>query len=308
MAKPNFLLVGAQKAGSTSLYNYLKEHPQVFMPPRKEPLYFTSEIAKVKQEDKWMQEAIKKANGKTYIDNYSEYLELFKDVKNEIAIGEASANYLYYHQTSIPKIKEKLGNIKILIILRSPVDKIFSQYKFLRKGGAEPYSFIKALEKEPERIKQNYNALYHYISQGLYFKQIKAFFDNFSDVKVVLLEDLKKEPAKCMRSVFEFLSVDSYYTISDYKVHFKTSHIPKSKQLQDILNKDKYIVSFRQFIKRSFPGIYKKSGKVYKSINSSNPILSDEAKEILYDRLYDDILKLELFLEVDLKTWKESFK
>jgi len=306
--KPNFLLVGAQKAGTTSLYNYLNKHPQIFMSPIKEPLYFTSEIVKTKKNDKRMKRIIRRNGDKFFIDNYNDYLNLFKDVTNEIAIGEASASYLYYYRTSIPKIKEKLGNVKILIILRNPLEKAFSQYEMQKKGSVEPYTFLKAIQKEPERINKNYSNLYHYVAQGLYYEQVKAFFDNFSHVKVLLLDDLKKDPGETMKSIFEFLSVNTSYIMKNYSIYFKTDYIPKSKKLHDFIVRNTLISKCRYMIKKQLPAFYRNSGTIYKILNSFQPILTLKAKNVLYDKFYDDIVKLEDFLGIDLNSWKDSFK
>jgi hypothetical protein len=304
--KPNFLLVGAQKAGSTSLYNYMKEHPQIFMSAQKEPLYFISDVVKQQISNNKRQNPGKKEAFIT--DNYNDYLKLFEDATNEIAIGEASAGYLYYHNVSIPRIKSQLGNIKILIILRNPLEKVYSQYKRLKKIGEERYGIIKAISKEPERKKKNYRAMFHYISQSLYYEQVKAFYDNFSNVKVILLDDLKNNPNEVMKSVFSFLSVDTNYTLQNHNIHFKTGYIPSSRKIDQFVTKNKRMNQIKSQLKRTIPGMYKKVGAIYTAINSSNQKLTNKAKQVIYDYVYNDIIKLEELIEVDLTSWKESFK
>ena len=182
---PNFLIVGGAKCGSTSLYYLLNQHPDIFMPKFKEPLFFISDIIKKisKKDLAYRNEGLKDH----FIHNEQDYLKLFQNVKEESAIGEASATYMYYHKYSIPKIKSLLKNPKIIIILREPVEKSFSQYKHLLKLNAEELSFEESLALEKVRIAENFTAMYHYKAQSLYFEQVKAFFDNFSDVLVVFM-------------------------------------------------------------------------------------------------------------------------
>jgi hypothetical protein len=115
--KPNFLIVGAAKSGTTSLYNYLKQHPDIYMPKHKEPLFMTSEIyANLSEKD-----PRRHLNDEAKVYTYEDYLRLFADAKNEQMLGEASATYLYYYDVAIPKIKRYLGDPKIVIMLRDPV-------------------------------------------------------------------------------------------------------------------------------------------------------------------------------------------
>jgi len=303
--QPNFLLVGAAKSGTTTLYNYLKAHPQIYMPTRKEPLYFISEVIQYHKTDKWMRKAIKNNKGrKVYIDNIDDYLKLFECASNEIAIGEATATYLYYHNHSIPKIKKELGDVKILIILRNPIHKVFSQYKYLKRGGAEPLSLLKAIQEEDRRIAKNYNSLYHYISQGLYFRQVKDFVDNFSSVKIVLLEDLNKDLNYTMDSIFKFLSVDENAYIPSGEIFNKTGYVPKRKVLNKLILQFFFPKELRYIAKKYVPGLYHQMKNKYFNFNSFHAELSTGEIKVLYKYFYEDILRLEAFLGRDLTDWK----
>ena len=114
---PNFLIVGAAKSGTTSLYRYLQQHPDIFMSQKKEPKFFSSQFLKfpfVGPGDQNMELSICKT--------FDKYESLFKYADNIKAVGEASADNLYYYTHAIPLIKKYLGNVKILIILRNPID------------------------------------------------------------------------------------------------------------------------------------------------------------------------------------------
>ena len=155
---PNFLIVGAAKSGTTSLYEYLRQHPAVFMPKWKELSFFIGDhfgpLHKVKRPEY--------------------YRKVFDKVQNESAVGEASTSYLY-DESAPKKIKEGLGLINIIIILRNPVEMSYSLYNHqVRKEGETLKTFEAALEAEEDRIKDltfrkksyGWHANYYYYHQN----------------------------------------------------------------------------------------------------------------------------------------------
>ncbi len=109
---PNFLIVGAAKSGTTSLYYYLHEHPEIFLSAIKEPKFFSSEVLK--------DQYLTRKNKDLYVGSYEEYRNLFRNVQSEKAIGEASTDTLFLYGSTIPRIKKYLGDPKIIVILRNP--------------------------------------------------------------------------------------------------------------------------------------------------------------------------------------------
>jgi len=146
---PNFIVVGAAKSGTTSLFHYLNQHPDVFIPDKKECRFFSQMPGGFKGPgDEHVNETI--------IRTYSEYLELFKEAKSETALGDVSPDYMFYYQNSIKNIKETLGQVKIIIVLRNPVFRAFSQYMHFRRDGRENLSFEEALTQEESRQNQGW--------------------------------------------------------------------------------------------------------------------------------------------------------
>jgi sulfotransferase family protein len=300
---PNFLLVGGAKCGSTSLYYLLNQHPEIFMPKFKEPLYFISDIIKnISNKDMaFKNEGLKDK----FIHSKSDYFDLFKNVKNETSIGEASATYLYYYKQSIPKIKKELIDPKIIIILRNPIEKSFSQYKHLQKLNAEDRSFEKGLELEEERIAQNYTAMYHYKSQSLYYEQVKAFFLNFSNVLVVLTEELKNDPILLSKRCYDFLNVDVNF-IPEIKMYNVTSKRIKNRYIHSkIYNKQAHSIKmfFKFFIGNSAYQIITNKYKK-KNIGEIDIKITEDEKVELKKYFKYDIEKLEKLLKKDLNNWK----
>ena len=129
---PNFFIVGAPRSGTTSLYEYLKEVPEVFMSPVKEPNFFNLSV----ENDLFLSKPIREKK---------KYLDLFKNVKDEKAIGEASPTYLWDPKT--PKlIHEIIPDAKIIISLRDPVERTFSHYLMYFRNGIMKDSFYNELQ------------------------------------------------------------------------------------------------------------------------------------------------------------------
>lgn len=207
---PKFLIVGAAKSGTTTLYHFLKQHPEIFMPTRKEPRFFVRELVGQLNKENPLAEKFLKGT-KTKFDNYS---NLFKNKKDEKTWGEASTAYLYNYKIAIPEIKRYLGSdVKIIIILRNPINRAYSSYYHLLRVGAEKGTFEECLEKEEYRKNNNWiQTLFMLKTAGLYYEQVKAYMDNFKNIRIYLTDDLKEDPKSLVQDMYSFLGVDSSFT------------------------------------------------------------------------------------------------
>ena len=187
MTLPNFLIVGAKKCGTTSLHEILKKHPQANMSAVKEINFFTME--------------------KSYRKGLAYYSGFWVEEKEARAVGESSPGYICY--PGVPElIKKDLGAIKVLIMLRNPIKRAYSQYWVNRRSLSERLT--------PEDIIDNYLEDKYdptrkgYFSRGVYVHQIQKYFTLFGrdHVKVVFLEDLVKKTKGTLRSIYNFLNLD----------------------------------------------------------------------------------------------------
>jgi hypothetical protein len=296
---PNFLIAGAAKSGTTSLYNYLRQHPQIFMAKKKEPKFITSQFLQFPFKgpgDELVEKGI--------IKSFQEYQKLFENVNNEIAIGEASADTLYYYRNTIKVIKKYLGNPKIIIILRNPIERAYSAYTHLVRDNREYLSFEKALEQEEYRKKNNWEFIWFYKSVGFYYQQVKAFIDNFDLVKIYLYEDLKENPLALIQDIFRFLEVDDNF-FPDLNTIYNVSGIPKNKWLHEFLTKQNYIkLILKPFVK--FFISENKRRKIVEKIRTKNlqkiP-MKLETRDYLKNIYKKDILKLQDLIKRDLSCW-----
>jgi hypothetical protein len=217
---PNFLIVGSAKCGTTAVADCLAEHPEVYISPMKEPKFFSSQFVNFPMNGR----------GDDFVESFTikkfeEYVKLFKRVKDEKAIGEASVENLYYYDRVIPEIKRWLGDVKILIILRDPVERAFSAYKSHTRDMREFLSFEQALEMEEHRRRNNYEYLWNYMDLGFYYEQVRAYLKAFKDVRVLLYNDLCRNPRSFYRGIFRFLDVDPSFIPSN-KGPLNSSGVP----------------------------------------------------------------------------------
>jgi hypothetical protein len=136
------------------------------------------------------------------------------------------------------RIKAELGKPKIVVVLRDPIDKAFSQYMHLVRDNRERLTFYDALMAEEQRIREGWAALWRYAESSLYADKLKHYLDVFGidHVKILLFEDLTRSPHLVMRELFDFLYVDKHFCPDTSKVHNKSGR-PKSKVLANFLAK-----------------------------------------------------------------------
>jgi hypothetical protein len=296
---PNFLIAGVAKCGTSSLHNYLAQHPQVFMSNVKEPRFITSQFTNFplngpgdNKVEAW------------YVKKYDDYVKLFENANGAKAIGESSADTVYFYKESIPVIKKYLGDPKIIIVLRNPVKRTCSAYQFLVHWEREALPFEEALLEEQNRIKNNWELIYHYTAVSHYYEPVKAFKENFSSVMVVLTEDLKKNPSKVCKEIFEFLGVDSQVTVRTDAQH-NVSGIPKSRLVSHLLSEGSIARKMvRPFARLFLPRHMRE--RLFTKIQEKNlaPMEIDcNLKNRLAVLFNDDVRKLEGLLQKDLSGW-----
>ena len=195
---PNFFLVGAAKAGTTSIYAYLSQHPRVFFPTIKEPHFFTQ--VRPAPELRFLIEAISKR---------SAYLRLYACAAGHEVIGDASPSYLWHPEVP-QRIRAKVPQAKIAIILRDPVERAYSHYLMDFREGAQSKPFYEALLEDMERPEKGWGVSYLYYELGLYAAQLQRYLDAFrpEQVKVLMFDDFRREPRMVLRELTDFLGVD----------------------------------------------------------------------------------------------------
>ncbi len=292
---PNFLIIGASKSGTTSIYHYLKQHPKIFLSDiQKEGRYFSQMLGNYN------------GPGDSHIDNsiikdIEKYTSLFEGFTNEKAVGDISPEYLYHYKKAIPLIEHTLGEaIKIIIIIRSPIDRAFSSYNHYKRDKREILTFEEALEKEKLRKGKNWIWAWQYKNSGLYYNQVKAYSDKFKNMKVFIFEDFKEDPQKTLREICEFIGVESDFEF-DTTYKYNVSGNPKSQILYK-LETSRWLVNFaKKIIPTKLVSLIKQKWTGEEQMIKTE--LNPETRKLLIDFFRYDILKLQKLLKMDLSNW-----
>ncbi len=229
----DFLIVGAQKSGTTTLHAYLKEHPEIMMPDRKELHFFNKDdFFKASEPDY--------AHYHSFFNEACEKMQT-SESNNDRLLGEATPAYLYCRDAA-KRIWQYNPAMKIIIILRNPVDRAFSHWNMEVARGAESLSFSDALKYESTRCRQalpSQHYVYSYRDRGFYSAQIREYWRFFSkqQVFVIKYDDLVKESEKVLQKTFGFLGV------AQEKAHI-LSH--ETKKLNAIAYKERMTEAQRQ--------------------------------------------------------------
>ncbi len=299
MTVPNFLVIGAGKAGTTSVDLYLQEHPQIYMSHVKEPNFFALEGEKIDFRGPKAENLINSWS----VNSEEKYLELFRGVKDEKAIGEISPLYLYSPKAP-GRIKHYIPNVKLIAILRNPVERAFSAYVYLLGESRESCKdFAQALSLEEKRISANWEWIWHYQNLGFYYKQLKRYFDTFDheQIRVYLFEDLHKNPVGLLQDIFQFIGVDNSF-VPNTSMKAKVSRVPKNRTLQNFLEKPNLI---KDVLRLVLPANFRKpmAARTYRKNISDQPKLSPEIRQQLIQVYQEDILHLQDLIQRDLSKW-----
>jgi spore coat polysaccharide biosynthesis protein SpsF (cytidylyltransferase family) len=296
---PNFIIVGAAKCGTTSLNEYLKQHPEVYMAPLKEPYFFS-----FMNEQPTFTGPYDYTLDKQLITDFEVYKSLFDGVSKEKAIGECSNSYLFFENTP-QRIKQYIPDGKIIIVLRNPIERTYSHYRQHVMLGHENLSFEEALQKEEERKQLGWRWHYQYTAQSMYYEQVKRYYEIFDRNKIWIgfFENLKENPAAFMKDIFNFLEVNPDISNIKFERH-NPSGIPKNKGLLEFATQPHWIKEItRPFTPRKLRA--KISKILYnKSIDFNHvPKMKKETKEYLKNIFREDVKQLEKLIGRDLSLW-----
>ena len=297
MVMPNFLIVGAHKSGTTSLYHYLRQHPQIYMSPQKEPGFFVYEDAPPDFTGPGTATRLRDE-----ITDIEAYRRLFDGVRDELAIGEASGIYMQQSR-AVERIRHYVPEARIVAILRDPASRVFSSFTQLRRDGYEPEADLrKALAKEDERRAQNWGYAWYHRRRGFTHDILKQYIEAFGRdrVRVYLYDDLCDDPAKLLADLFTFLDVDPGFR-PDVAQRFNVSGVPKFPRLHRL-------VAGPTALNRLAHWLLPFSTRSYIRARTIDRLqvrvrLDDAMRRELIAIYRDDILRLQELIGRDLQHW-----
>lgn len=287
---PNFLVIGAAKAGTTSLHWYLGEHPAVFMSPMKDPSYFAFGL----DADGgllWGDPEVHRLP----IRSLGEYERLFADVGDAVAIGEASTMYLECPQAAA-RIRQQLPAVRIICSIRHPVDRAYSDYlMYLRRRGrrfdpARDLTAASAWARSDSR----------WMRIGRYHEQLSRYFNAFprDQIRVLLFDDLRRNPTGFMQDVYRFLEVDPAF-VPDFATPHAAGGMPASVTLERF-----FLRSTRSSVK---PWVPRRAANWFRRLRARTmrqaPHLPAELRKELTRPFRDEIAKTSELIGRSLEHW-----
>jgi hypothetical protein len=296
---PNFLLIGAARSGTTALYEYLDQHPDIFVCEPKEPHFFALEGERLDFRGPGDDLMVNERS----VTDWTAYRELFAKAGRAKARGEASVSSLYDPRAPA-RIVERLPDARILCILRNPADRAFSAFMYMRSRMYEPLDdFRAALAAEDRRVRDRWHHIWHYRRMSLYAESIARCFELFGRDRVLvhLHDDFRAEPLRVVRECFEFLGVDPSF-VPPARPSALASGVPKNAAWQRLL------MAARPLRNRFLHLVPRRLGQSLKrrltESNLTRVSLDPELREELLEGFDDDIRALEGLLGRDLSHWR----
>ena len=295
---PEFLVIGAARSGTTALFHYLRQHPQVFMPAHKEPNFFAFEDIKLDC----------KGPGADYINNsitlLAEYQKLFEGASPNAICGEASPLYLFSDRAP-ERIHLHVPNVRMVVVLRNPIEQAFSHFLYATKQCIEPEpDFTKALQLEEERLAAGWQPLFGYSKFPRYAEQLSRYFDLFPKEQFLIrtYEDFQDSPEIVLRDVFEFIGADPDFTPAMSQKP-NAGGVPKNRAFQNFLMKSNPITRAIGYVVPEEIRLRIRDRLARFNLERQDE-MPEAARHILSERLGSEINQLEDLIGRDLSIWK----
>lgn len=299
---PNFIVIGAAKSGTTVLFHFLTQHPQIFGSKPKEPNYFCLAGEKLDFVEPNGEPGLINKSRCTTLEAYS---ELFAGVRDEIAVGEASVAYM--PDPKVPKrIRDLIPDVKLIAILRNPADAAFSGYLMTCGHGVEPCkTFEEALADQDRRENERcFDGLY--VQPGFYHAHLQRYRALFPDeqIRVYLYDDFCEDPLAVLKDIFGYLEVDQSY-IPDLSDQINRSGVPKSMFLHRMLTPRTN--PFLRLIGPLLPMTLRQPLRLglmaIRNRNLDRATMTPDTRRKLIELFRDDIERLQDLLQRDLSHW-----
>ena len=313
MNQPNFFLVGAPKAGSTSLYHHLRQHPEIYMSPIKEPSYFSLEMRpenfapvyrphayrRIEETREFLRGPMNPPITAGIVTTWEDYLRLFTAAKNHRAVGEASVGYMVSPYAA-EAIAGRIPEARILMILRSPVDRAFSHYLYMLSEGLIEQSFRQYVRACLRHRGEGLGIHEPFLDMGFYAGQVQRYLSRFprDRVRIWTYEDYVACPRELLRTIFRFIGVEEGFE-PDMSVRYHQPRIPKMVSSARVLR----WARMTAFSRKVLPARARAAARnVFYSLPGE--VKMDAADRALMLEFYSsDIRRLEKILDRDLSGW-----
>ena len=294
MPTPNTLIIGASRSGTTSCYNYLKQHPEVYMSPVKEARFFSYP----EQTLDFRGPADRYTINRDSVTDWPAYQRLFAERTDEPIAGEASPIYLYHPDTAAT-IHRYVPDCTLLCILRNPIDRGYSDFLNMVRLGWEPLrDYEEALRREDDRTAKHWGPFYHYGSKGHYASQLQRYLDVFDreQLHIYLFDDFVSDPVGVMQDMYGRLGIDTTFRPKTETAHNR-SGLPKSDLLHAVLT--------HPVAEKTFRGPLRDLRQHWRDQNTRHEKepLPVALRHRLRERYRDDIERLSEQIDRDVSHW-----
>lgn len=277
---PDFFVIGAAKSGTTSLYEYLRQHPQIFLPEIKEPNYFTD----VRLQSRYSHLVVN-------IKSESKYHRLFQKASPQQLLGEGSVSYLFCDKAP-ERIYKINPNAKFLVVLRDPVERAYSHYWMDVAVGQQHESFRSAVLTDLAEKSRFWGTARLYVDLGLYYQQLIRYFRLFpaDSIKIIYQEDLMLDARKVLSDVGIFMGIDAgFFDVMPTNKRHNEFSLP-------VGNFSKFIVAQRNLrltLRWLFPRVFRRAILNFVLMSKTQkPIMSFEDQVFMQSFFEEDINKL----------------
>ena len=306
MKTPNFFIVGAAKAGTTSLYRYLAQHPEIYMSPLKEPTYFALEVrpenfeaarqANVRNQIEAVKQSLHSdANAAPVhgiVAEWEDYCLLYQGAQQEKALGEASISYLWSPSARLP-------HARIVMVLRHPAERAFSHYLNYVSFGVIDHTFAQQI-RLCLGAAPSHGPYYPFLDFGCYEPQVRRYLDHFpkEQIGIWTYEETTENPRLFHQQVMSFLGVAASF-VPDTSTRHNKLHVSTAHRLTQAVMRPQIM----RRLAKSTPRSVKDTLKNALPFRKRSMQMRRQDREFLVDYYRDDVHKLEHLLQRDLSAW-----
>ena len=237
-----------------------------------------------------------------------EYRGLFKKAKLGQLCGDISPDYLYYYQNAVPKILNEINaQVPVVIVLRNPIDRAYSNYLHHVRERKEDLSFEDALKVEEERRAANWAWGWSYVDVGLYAEQVKAYMDSFEQVLILLFEE-DIVTGQATGKVLNFLNLKPFMEGPD-NIHVNISGYPQNRWLHRVMTDELVVRKVKNAVKAT--PLYSRSKQLYRKLTEANlkkEDMASQTRQMLKEKFQEDVALLTEYTGLPVQKFWTDFQ
>ncbi len=301
MTLPTFAVIGAARSGTTAITEAVRRHPDAFVTQPKEPHYF----AFAGQPPRFTGPGDDSGINQRAVTRTDDYLALYRGGESRVARGEGSVTSLYYFDHAIPVMAELVPDLRLVVVLRDPVERAFSSFQYLRLRGREvEHDFLTAVSLEDRRREAGWQHLWHYTAMSRYADALAAFVEAFGRERLCVLvyDDLAADPAP-LHEVYRHLGLDPVRAPAGGAPRVNTSGRSRSRLASSALHRLEGRAGVRRAARRLVP--YQVRERV-RGWNQQPAELTRAERTALAPRFVEDLDRTERLLGIKLPVWGRS--